>query len=144
MIKRPMLQEIITNSEEETILFAKRFADNLPANRIIFLEGPLGAGKSVFARALIRALCKDDSLNVPSPTFTLLQTYENANTPIWHYDLYRLKDPDEMEELSWDDALSGGVVLIEWPERLGYLKPQGLMVTLEPLSPSSRKITVSE
>lgn len=138
------MPEIITNSEEETNEFAKSFAKTLPANQIIFLNGPLGAGKSVLARALIRALCDDDSLNVPSPTFTLLQTYETPSGLIWHYDLYRLKEPDEMEELSWDDALSGGIVLIEWPEKLEHLKPAGVTIDIEPLSPTSRKITVSE
>ena len=138
-----MLQEIITASEDETIAFAKTFAKSLPADKTIFLEGPLGAGKSVFARALIRELSNDETLNVPSPTFTLLQVYETGKAPIWHYDLYRLKDPDEMEELSWDDALSGGIVLIEWPERLGSLKPNGITVTLAPQSEHTRKITVT-
>ncbi len=139
-----MFEETISYSEEETAALAKRFAGSLPPRQILFLEGDLGAGKSVFARALIRELAGDPYLTVPSPTFNLLQVYETAKGPIWHYDLYRLKEPDEIEELSWDDALSGGIVLIEWPEKLEHLKPEGLTIRIEPVmgSPNSRRITI--
>lgn len=139
-----MFEETISYSEEETADLAKRFAGSLPARQILFLEGDLGAGKSVFARALIRELVNDPDLTVPSPTFNLLQVYETPEFPIWHYDLYRLKEPDEIEELSWDDALSSGIVLIEWPEKLEHLKPEGLTIRIEPVtgSPNSRRITI--
>ncbi|PZP55620.1 MAG: tRNA (adenosine(37)-N6)-threonylcarbamoyltransferase complex ATPase subunit type 1 TsaE [Micavibrio aeruginosavorus] len=140
-----MFEETISYSEEETAELAKRFAGTLPARQILFLEGDLAAGKSVFARALIRELAGEPDLTVPSPTFNLLQVYETPIGPVWHYDLYRLKEPDEIEELSWNDALSSGIVLIEWPERLEHLKPEGITVAIEPISgsPNSRKITIS-
>ena len=141
-----MLNEYISDSEIMTESIAQSLARELDTRQVIFLEGDLGAGKSVFARALIRELAKDPALTVPSPTFNLLQTYETSIGPVWHYDLYRLKDPDEMGELSWDDALTSGIVLIEWPDRLGTLKPKGMTISLVnmPGSPQLRKITVKK
>ena len=140
------MKEFTSHSEEETISIAKEWAATLPDRCTIFLEGDLGAGKSVFARALIRTLTAEPDLTVPSPTFTLLQQYETARYPIWHYDLYRLKDPAELEEISWDDALSEGIMLIEWPERLYDLKPQGITVKIDIVAgeASMRKIIVQE
>lgn len=90
---------------------------------VLLLEGPLGAGKSCLSRAFIRALMKDPQVVVPSPTFTLVQTYEApGGLEIWHYDLWRLHGPDALEELGWDEALAG-IVLVEWPERLAELTP---------------------
>ena len=141
-----MLKEIITASEKETIAVATALAGLLPSRKIIFLEGDLGMGKSVFARALIRELSNDPDLTVPSPTFNLLQIYETPKGPVWHYDLYRLKDPEEMVELSWDDALSNGIILIEWPDKLEYLKPQGMTVSILPVlnSETSRHIRIDD
>lgn len=140
-----MFKEKISHSEDDTIALARELAHILPSRQILFLEGDLGAGKSVFARALIREWAQEPDLTVPSPTFNLLQTYETSKGTIWHYDLYRLKEPDEMEELSWDDALSNGIVLIEWPEKLEYLKPAGITISIEPVgnSPNSRKIRIT-
>ncbi len=140
------MKEFISHSEDDTIGIANALAATLPRSAILLLEGDLGAGKSVFARALIRELAGIPDLTVPSPTFTLLQTYDTPRGPIFHYDLYRLKDPEEMNELSWDDALSSGIVLIEWPEKLEYLKPQGITIHIEPVkaSDNSRKITIND
>ena len=112
-----------TNSEQDTIAFAQKFAKNLKSGDIVFLQGDLGAGKSVFARAIIRTLCDDMGMEVPSPTFTLVQTYDASLGAIWHFDLYRLSDVSEVYELGWEEALGEGLLLIEWPERLGYLVP---------------------
>ncbi len=90
---------------------------------IILLRGDLGAGKTTLARALIRALCKNPQQEVPSPTYTLMQSYDTPQGPVWHLDLYRLHHPDEIIELGWDDVHSTFLTLIEWPERLGYLRP---------------------
>ena len=115
--------EWISKSEEETAQIAAKLAPELGPGDIVCLHGNLGMGKSVFARALIRALTENPEQEVPSPTFTLVQTYESKTGEIWHFDLYRLKDPDEVYELGWEDALSQAISLIEWPERLGYLLP---------------------
>lgn len=91
---------------------------------ILSLEGNLGAGKTSLARALIRKLTNNPDLDVPSPTFTLLQTYDAGDTHIWHFDFYRLKHPEEVFELGWEDALaSKGIIIMEWAERIGPLLP---------------------
>jgi tRNA threonylcarbamoyl adenosine modification protein YjeE len=112
-----------SHSEEQTIEIARDFAKTLTGGEIIALYGNLGMGKSVFARAVIRALCDDPDLLVPSPTFSLLQTYEADTAEIWHFDLYRLEQPDDVYELGWEEALGGGIILLEWPERIGNLLP---------------------
>lgn len=93
---------------------------------VLALAGDLGTGKTVFARAFVRQRC-GAGLEVPSPTFTLVQVYAPARPsdgPVWHFDLYRLTDPDEAWELGIEDAFAGGISLIEWPERLGPLLPE--------------------
>ena len=93
------------------------------ANRdVIALAGDLGVGKTELARAAIRAATAE-TVEVPSPTFTLVQTYDAARAPIWHFDLYRLADPDEVIELGWWEARTDAVALVEWPDRLGALLP---------------------
>jgi tRNA threonylcarbamoyl adenosine modification protein YjeE len=133
-----------TSSEEETIKAAAAFAATLKPRDIILLNGDLGMGKSVFSRAVIRAITHNPDLDVPSPTFTLAQTYDTPMGDIWHFDLYRLKDPEELYEIGWEDALSSGIILVEWPERLDYLTPKkSITVTLaQGETPTSRVITV--
>jgi tRNA threonylcarbamoyladenosine biosynthesis protein TsaE len=94
----------------------------LSRREAICLSGPLGAGKSVLARGLIRALAPAEA-DIPSPTFTLVQFYEGPQFPIAHFDLYRLKSPDEAYEIGLDEALRDGAAVIEWPERLGHHLP---------------------
>lgn len=117
------ISTLISNSEEETAQHAQDFAHQLRPGDVVCLYGDLGLGKSVFARALIRHLAGNPALEVPSPTFTLVQTYDTDKGPLWHFDLYRLKDPDEVYELGWEDALAEAINIVEWPERLGYLLP---------------------
>ncbi len=108
--------------EAATVALATQIAAIAEAGDVIALEGDLGAGKTVFARAFIHA--RGGGEEVPSPTFTLVQIYPLAAVEVWHFDLYRLQSPDEAWELGIEDAFAGGISLIEWPDRLGHLLPQ--------------------
>jgi len=115
--------------ETDTVAFATQIAPLLAPGDTLLLEGPIGAGKSAFARALIRARLgwMED---VPSPTFTLVQTYDHPDGDIWHCDLYRLTHADEVMELGLDDAFVTAICLIEWPDRLGSGTPsEALLLT---------------
>jgi tRNA threonylcarbamoyladenosine biosynthesis protein TsaE len=114
---------IISHSEEETAAMARKLATKLRPGDVVLLRGELGAGKSIFARALIQALCGKETI-VPSPTFTLVQTYEAPEFTLWHFDLYRLNSAEEVYELGIEEALQRGVCLIEWPDRLGPHLPK--------------------
>jgi len=108
-------------NEAETAALGARLASAVRPGDVIALSGDLGAGKTTLARALIQALAGAGT-DVPSPTFTLVQTYETDRLPVWHFDLYRLEDPGEARELGLEEAVDG-LALIEWPERLGRLLP---------------------
>jgi len=114
-------------------------AARLKPGDIVGLKGELGAGKTTLARAILRAASDDPDLIVPSPTFTLVEVYETPRGSYWHFDLYRLEAPEQIYELGWEEALAGGIVLIEWPERLGHLLPRHLSVTLEADGDDSRR-----
>lgn len=114
---------IISHSEEETAAVAQKLAAELRPGDVVLLRGELGAGKSTFARALIQALCGEETI-VPSPTFTLVQIYEAPDFTLWHFDLYRLNSAEEVYELGIEEALQRGVCLIEWPDRLGPHLPK--------------------
>jgi tRNA threonylcarbamoyladenosine biosynthesis protein TsaE len=104
--------------EAATARLAAALAAAARPGEVIALAGDLGAGKTAFARAFIRARAGGD-IDVPSPTFTLVQTYDLPGGPIWHVDLYRTERAAEARELGLDEALADAVVLVEWPERLG-------------------------
>ena len=125
--------EITLDNLAATEALAARLATLARPGDALLLEGPLGAGKSVLARAFLRAAAGDPALEVPSPTFTLVQSYDlPGGRAAHHFDLYRLSGPDGLLELGWDEAREG-IVLVEWPERLGRLRPaQALHVQLAP------------
>lgn len=116
--------QVFLADEEATGRLGADLALALRAGDVLALRGDLGAGKTTLARALIRALAGDPHLEVPSPTFTLVQAYE-ARVPVAHFDLYRVGDPEELTELGFEAALRDGAVLIEWPERAGGRLPPG-------------------
>lgn len=110
--------------EAATAALAHALAACAVPGDVIALDGNLGTGKTSFARAFVRAFHGRDDEEVPSPTFTLVQTYAGPRGEIWHVDAYRLKDPDEILELGLDEAFPDGILLIEWPERLGPHLPR--------------------
>ena len=107
--------------EDATQALAREVLHWLAPGDLITLSGDLGAGKTTFARSLIRHMTRNLGLEVPSPTFTLMQVYESGPYPIVHADLYRIVQPEELAELGWDEAAEGALVLVEWPERAGDL-----------------------
>ena len=108
--------------EAATARLAHQISERARPGDTLLLAGEIGAGKSAFARAFIRHRLGPQE-DVPSPTFTLVQTYTDGDTEIWHCDLYRLTDPQEVLELGLDEAFSAAICLIEWPDRLGDLTP---------------------
>ncbi|MEM7007177.1 MAG: tRNA (adenosine(37)-N6)-threonylcarbamoyltransferase complex ATPase subunit type 1 TsaE [Pseudomonadota bacterium] len=127
--------------EAATLAFGEAIAPILKVGDMVALYGGLGAGKTTLARGLLQTLC--GPIDVPSPTYTLVQTYEAQNFLLWHFDLYRLESAEDLEELAWQETVDG-VALVEWPERAGNKMPSwrldiilapeeaGRMVTLEP------------
>ena len=118
-------------NEAATEQLGASLAARLKPGDIVGLKGELGSGKTTLARAILRAASGDPRLVVPSPTFTLVEVYETARGTFWHFDLYRLETPEQVFELGWEEAQAGGIVLLEWPDRLGALLPKHLSVTLQ-------------
>jgi len=124
---------------------AARLAPAARPGDALLLAGPLGAGKSAFARAFLRAATGDPALEVPSPSFTLVQSYDLPHGgQAHHFDLYRLAGPEEVAELGWEEALDG-IVLVEWAERLGALAPRdALRIALAPGAGEEARIATLE
>jgi len=116
-------QEIVLADEAATVAFAVSLAKTAEPGDVLALRGTLGTGKTVFARAFIRHLTEAGE-EVPSPTFTLVQTYESDIAPVYHFDLYRIENPDDVYELDIEDAFADGISLIEWPDRMEALLPR--------------------
>ncbi len=118
----PFHQIVELHSEAETEALGRRIAGLLQVGDTVTLAGSLGAGKTVLARGLIRHFLPGEE--VPSPTFTLVQTYEAKALAILHVDLYRVKSSTELRELGLDEALERGAIIVEWPDRMGALLPK--------------------
>ena len=134
--------------EQATEELAERIAAASKTGDVIALYGDLGAGKTVFAKAFVRALNLPDQ-DVPSPTFTLVQTYDGTKRDgmpltVFHFDLYRLNAPEEIYEIGFEEALSSGVSLIEWPQKAGGLLPKNrLEIHLNAgRTPTQRNVTI--
>ncbi|MDX2494625.1 MAG: tRNA (adenosine(37)-N6)-threonylcarbamoyltransferase complex ATPase subunit type 1 TsaE [Desulfuromusa sp.] len=137
------LGSIVSDGEPQTLEFGKKLGRLLQQPTLILLQGDLGAGKTVFARGVARGLGVDPHIPITSPTFTLMNHYQ-ARLSLYHFDLYRLSDPDELIELGFDDyAYGSGVALIEWPEKLGNSETPGLWVNLKRIDDERREIIFS-
>jgi tRNA threonylcarbamoyladenosine biosynthesis protein TsaE len=107
---------------------------------VVALFGDLGAGKTTLARGVLRGLGFDG--DVASPTFPIVQPYEELALPVWHVDLYRIEAPEELEELALEEALDGGALIVEWPERMGTrLWPYALQLALQRQGEGARALT---
>src|SRR5436190_23220912 len=114
---------MVLSNEEAMQRLVKDIGIALEPGDLVTLSGDLGAGKTTFARALIRHLAGDPGLEVPSPTFTLVQAYPLARLPVVHGDLYRVNAPEELTELGFNEAAEDAAVLLEWPDRIGDRLP---------------------
>lgn len=122
---------------------AGKLAGLARAGDVIALLGDLGAGKTAFARAFLSSRA-GRAIEVPSPTFTLVQTYALGGPTVWHFDLYRLKHPEEAWELGIEEAFAEGISLIEWADRLGDQLPPHLEVVLEIASDTARRASLRD
>lgn len=116
------IKRFVCDTEEKTKLLASKIANVCKKGDVFALYGTLGAGKSTFSRHFIQSLV--GNIDVPSPTFTLVQVYETNDFEIYHYDMYRLKSENEAYELGIEEAFYGAVNLIEWPEKIDKLLPK--------------------
>ena len=118
------MEKVILKNTEETENLGKKIAESLKPGTVIALKGPLGAGKTTLAQKIAKGLGVSERMS--SPTFTIVQEYESGRMPVYHFDVYRVHDEDEMFELGFDDYLHGkGVCLIEWAELVEDLLPEG-------------------
>ena len=135
--------KFISNGEEETGAFGRFLGKQLQRPITILMQGDLGSGKSVIARALARGLDIPEDTPITSPTFTLMNHYP-GRIDLYHFDLYRLADADELIEIGFDDfAHSNGVALVEWPERLRDREFDHLLLQIDRLTANTRQIEVS-
>jgi tRNA threonylcarbamoyladenosine biosynthesis protein TsaE len=132
---------MILGDEVATEELGRRLAGLIRLGDVVTLSGPLGVGKTALARGLIRALGHDG--DVPSPSFAIVQPYEDLEPPVWHVDLFRVEDAGELDELGLDSA-GDAVLLVEWPERAGETAwPDALRLALEFDRGGARRLTAS-
>ncbi|MCH8615521.1 tRNA (adenosine(37)-N6)-threonylcarbamoyltransferase complex ATPase subunit type 1 TsaE [Sphingomonas sp. SM33] len=130
---------MILTDERSTENLGKRIAANLRAGDVVTLSGPLGVGKTALARGILAALGHEGE--VPSPSFAIVQPYDDLDPTVWHVDLYRVEDISELDELGLD-AAAEGVLLVEWPERAGVAAwPYALRLTLDFAEDGARRLT---
>jgi len=137
---------LVSESESHTQEMAIQLVPYLEAGMVLLLNGPIGAGKSVFARAIISSLLAKSGKkeDIPSPTFTLVQSYETEEFEVWHVDLYRIESELEIVELGLEEAFDTSLCIIEWGEKLGRFTPDNhIEISFEPISSlkSGRRLT---
>lgn len=133
---------MITHSEEETAAVARDLALSLQAGDVVLLYGDLGAGKTAFTRGLAEGLGAPGA-DVSSPTFTIVHEYRGGRVPLFHVDLYRLNDPREIDDLGLDEIAAGGVLAVEWAEKLPRQPRNVIIVRLEHGEGDEREVTVT-
>ena len=134
---------MIVLNEEDTRKIANKFAKSIPKDCVICLNGDLGAGKTTFSRYLIQTIIKDRKISgeIPSPTFSLLQTYKDKNFTINHYDFYRLENSDDLIELDYDNSTSKGICIIEWASKFPEALPANrIEINIDLVSKSKRSL----
>jgi tRNA threonylcarbamoyladenosine biosynthesis protein TsaE len=136
-----MPRTVLTHSEQETSALAEQLARTLKPGSFVLLHGDLGAGKTMFVRGLASGLGVDPEA-VTSPTFVLIQHYRGT-IPLIHADLYRLDSAAAVEDLGLDELGNGGVVAVEWAERMGRVPDESVSVTIEDAGGDSRRITIA-
>lgn len=139
--RRSASRVIFSESEEETIHAAYQLAQDFIGQETVLLVGPLGAGKTVFAKGLAAGLGVADIHQVCSPSYTLVNIYQ-GRVPVYHIDLYRLEREDEVLDLGWEDYLGTGVVIVEWAEKLN-LEIDAFRVDIDILDVNRRRIEIS-
>jgi tRNA threonylcarbamoyladenosine biosynthesis protein TsaE len=132
---------VLLNNVEDTIKLGKKIAKIAKQDEIICLKGDLGVGKTTLARSLIQHLTNSNI--VLSPTFPMLLTYEYKDNIIWHYDMYRLEQPKDVWNLSFEDALNNGIIIIEWPEIIEHLLPKKkIEIVIKDLTKNARSAEI--
>ncbi len=137
---------IVTKNENETMLVGEKLAKTVGKGVVFTLVGDLGAGKTHFVKGFVKGLGSDEL--VTSPTFTLLNVYERGKMPVYHFDMYRLEDVSEAQELGFDEYFDlkslDGVVLVEWPEKVeGLINCPHIQIKIEDIDSSKRKIVIA-
>jgi tRNA threonylcarbamoyl adenosine modification protein YjeE len=133
---------LVVRTLAETEELGRCIAGELMRGDVIALEGDLGAGKTTLVRTILRALGYVSG--VPSPSFTLVQEYETAQLRIFHFDLYRIESPAEVDELGFEEALETGALLVEWPERApARIPPEALRIRIEIVGETARAVQFS-
>ena len=131
---------MILRDEKATLAAGKEISKSLRAGDVITLSGPLSAGKTTLVRGMLAALGHKGE--VPSPSFAIVQPYEDLSPPVWHVDLYRIEQPSDLDELGLEDIRADGVLVIEWPEHAGRdVWPDALALSLVALDDGSRSLT---
>jgi tRNA threonylcarbamoyladenosine biosynthesis protein TsaE len=136
-----MIMIFLTHSPEETEKIGAALAQQLAPGTVIAYRGDLGAGKTAFTRGLARGLGYTDL--VTSPTYTIVNEYLSGRIPLFHFDMYRLKNSDDLFDIGWDDYLErGGVCAVEWSENVADAMENAIFVTIEKTGEDTRRITV--
>ena len=140
-----MQRSLILSSMKDTIQFGQLLAENVVAGDTVLLSGDVGVGKTALARSCIQARLSEIGAmeDVPSPTYTLVQVYDLTTTQIWHAELYRLNSIDELYELGLDQDFEESICLIEWPNLLGSLRPEGaLALQMDAIDDDRRRVSL--